>query len=143
MKPNAHIKQYIKKITCWLGQRGFEPEVVQQVMRVVIPRRSGYTNPVLLFDKDKIRINLYHSLSISGSREQNKLLEQLEPLNIQDASYAYGIGLYDKLLYADLLPISGSNADTDNRLDEFCQRAFITAPQMLDNLIASTIETPV
>ena len=87
MRTNARIKQYIDKITHWLEQRGFQPEVVHQVMRVVIPRRGGYTNPVLLFDKDKIQINLYHSMSINGSRKQEKLLEQLEMLNVQDASY--------------------------------------------------------
>ena len=137
MKTNGHIKQYIDKITCWLQEKGFEPEVVQQVMRVVIPGHTGYTNPVLIFDKDTILINLYHSVSISDPRKQDSLCKQFEKLNIRDASYTYGMGLYDKLLYADLLDISQTDADNDARLDEFCQRAFITAPQMLDNIAAS------
>ena len=143
MRTNAHIKQYINKITLWLEQKGFQPEVVQHVMRVVIVKSNGYTNPLLMFDKESILVNIVHSRPIPY-KYRGQLTEQLEQLNIEGVSYAYGFDKYDRaLMYADLLPISGSNADSDNRLDEFCQRAFIVAPQMLDDLVASTIETPV
>ena len=141
MKTKGHIKQYIDKITCWLQENGFEPEVVQQVMRVVISGHAGYTNPVLIFDKDAIRINLYHRVSVSGPRERDRLSKQFETLNIRDASYAYGIGLHDKLLYADLLDVSQTDANNDARLDAFCHRAFIAAPRMLDDIAAEVGST--
>ena len=142
MKPNAHIKQYIERVARWLEQHGFEPEVVHQVMRVVIVKRNGYTNPLLIFDKDSILVNVVHSNPIPH-KNRGQLSEQLKQLNVEGVSYAYGFDKYDKaVMYADQLDISDSDAGSDERIDDFCRRAFINAPQMLDNLVASTIETP-
>jgi len=140
MKPNAHIGQYINKITHWLEQREFKPEVVHQIMRVVIANHNGYTNPLLIFDEDRILVKVVHSNPIPGKyREQ--LNKQLEQLNIEGVSYAYGFDKYDRsLMYADMLDISGSDADSDERIDDFCQRAFIAAPRLLDEITASTFE---
>jgi len=140
MKPNAHIKQYIGKITCWLQDKGFDPEVYSEIMRVIIDKGNGYANPLLIFDGDRILVNVVHSNPILGKyREQ--LNKQLEQLNIEGASYAYGFDKYDRsLMYADLLDISDSDADTDDRIEEFCQRAFIIAPQILDDITASAFE---
>ena len=143
MRSNAHIKHYIDKITCWIEQRGFEPEVVHQVMRVVIVKSNEYTNPLLMFDRDGILVNVTHSKPIPH-KKRGRLTEQLKQLNIEGVSYAYGFDKFDKaLMYADQLDIFGSDAYTDERLDEFCQRAFIIAPQTLDNLVGSVVETPV
>jgi len=137
MESNAHIEQYIDKISNWLKQRAFKPEVVRQIMRVVIDKGNGYANPLLIFDKDSILANVVHSKPIPyKNREQ--LAGQLEQLNIEGVSYAYGFDKYDRsLMYADLLDISDSDADTDDRIDDFCQRAFIIAPRLLDEIAAS------
>ena len=137
MKPNAHIEQYINKIENWLEQREFKPEVVRQIMRVIIDKGNGYTNPLLIFDKDSILVNVVHSNPIPH-KNREQLAGQLEQLNIEGVSYAYGFDKYDRsLMYADLLDISDSDADTDDRIDDFCQRAFIIAPRLLDEIAAS------
>jgi len=140
MKPNAHIEQYINKIENWLEQREFKPEVVRQIMRVIIDKGNGYTNPLLIFDKDSILVNVVHSNPIPH-KNREQLAGQLEQLNIEGVSYAYGFDKYDRsLMYADLLDISDSDADTDDRIEEFCQRAFIAAPRLLDEITASAVE---
>ena len=112
------------------------------MMRVVIIKGNGYTNPLLMFDGDSILVNITHSKPIPY-KNRGRLTEQLSQLNIEGVSYAYGFDKYDRtLMYADLLDISQTDAESDKRLDEFCQRAFIIAPQMLDNLVGSVVETP-
>ena len=141
MKTDAHIKQYIGKIARWLDENGFEPEVVHQVIRVVIANHNGYTNPLLMFDKGSILVNVVHSKPIPH-KNREQLTGQLEQLNIEGVSYAYGFDKYDRaLMYADLLDISDSDADSDKRLDEFCRRAFITVPQILDDITASAVKS--
>ena len=140
MKSNAHIKQYIDKITHWLKDNGFEPEVYRKIMRVIIDKSNGYTNPFLIFDRDSILVNVAHSKPIS-SRNREQLSKQLVQLNVEGVSYAYGLDKFDKgLMYADQLDISQTDAESDKRLDEFCQRAFITVPQILDDITASAVE---
>ena len=141
MNSNTHMRQYIEKITCWLEQKDFKPEVSDCVIRVIICKDNGYANPLLIFDKDSIFINIVHSKPISR-KNRERLSEQFALLNIEGVSYAYGFDKFDKaLMYADLLPISGCDADSDERLDEFCQQAFIIAPQILDDITVSIGES--